>query len=75
MEIIKSAIIISTASGYDVNISVRSSLFGVFVRRHRNITAASLRRFYKLSNKWMQYTTTKEVSFSTTRRLFENAGA
>jgi hypothetical protein len=73
MEIIKSAIIISTATGYNVNVYLHSSLFGSFVRRHRNITAASLKRFYALSSKWMQYTTTKEVPFDVARRLFEGA--
>ena len=70
MEITRSAMLTSTAVGYNITVYVTNVLYGCIVRRYTNVSAASMKRFYRLSGGWTQYTATKEVPFRYLRCIF-----
>lgn len=61
----------STAAGYDIH--VRATIDNKEVWRHyENVTAATMRRFYRLSDSWQKMTKEKEVPWHYFRKIRHN---
>jgi hypothetical protein len=70
IKIYKSAALVSTATGYDLHVMERSEYGDVRARTRTFPSAASMRRFYKLSGGWSNYASERTVPYRRYCRLF-----
>lgn len=61
----------STATGYDVHVKVIIDNKEIW-RHYENVTAATMRRFYRLSDSWQNTTKVKEVPWYYFRKIRHN---